>query len=467
MPNQSNYDYEQIDRPYVYGNLERSPNGVLNIGAEGDVGSFSGGADNGTPNQEVQQQLISGQELNNLWIETWIKSRAYKPKSAGFLLEGRQGYIECMKLYVGQGGIEGGSIYIPNRDSPTFSVDEDGNLVATSATISGYIVENEGTFGGSGSDGTLEVSSGTTTIDLGNANLVTKNYSSISITGTGAINFQNPATGGTIVILKSQGAVEITSSAIAAIDLVGMGAQGGAGGAGGNPGAAGADGNNPDSGFVLDTADHYGIGGDSGGTANAAFTNQVFYTDAVNKLHRRCLFLCPGTGGGGGAGGTSAAGPVDGGAGGGGGGGLIIECAGDLNFTGTIDVSGEDGDPGSDYGGANGSGGGGGGGGSYGMAVILYETATSTAGTVKQEGGAGGQGGAGAGSAPLVESGGGGARSFQGAGGGGGGVGPAGNGDTGAGGGGGSGKDSAGNNAGGNAGADASSSVVAQNHYFR
>jgi hypothetical protein len=35
-----------------------------------------------------------------------MKSTYYKPKKNGFLIDGRKGYIECMQLYVGEGGIE-------------------------------------------------------------------------------------------------------------------------------------------------------------------------------------------------------------------------------------------------------------------------------------------------------------------------------------------------------------------------
>jgi hypothetical protein len=88
----------------------------------------------------------------------------------------------------------------------------------TFATISGT-----SKFGGTGADGAL---SGTTSIDLGAAQVVVKNYTSISLTGTQALTFTNPHANGTIIILKSQGNVTITSSAAAAIDASGMGAIG-------------------------------------------------------------------------------------------------------------------------------------------------------------------------------------------------------------------------------------------------
>src|SRR4051794_9740770 len=85
-------------------------------------------------------------------------------------------------------------------------------------------------FGGSGADGALSISSGTTTIACGGAAYVERNYSSISITGTGALAFSGLNTAaGTTAVLRSQGNATITSSATRAIDLRG---------AGGGPGSA-------------------------------------------------------------------------------------------------------------------------------------------------------------------------------------------------------------------------------------
>lgn len=79
-------------------------------------------------------------------------------------------------------------------------------------------------FGGDGSDGALNVSSGTTNIDLGGVQVFIKNYSSISITGTGAVTFSNAHANGTIIIFKCKGDFTVTSSATWAIDALGLGA---------------------------------------------------------------------------------------------------------------------------------------------------------------------------------------------------------------------------------------------------
>jgi len=77
---------------------------------------------------ETEQSSIDGASLNNIWIDTYIKSRNYQPKIQGFHLDGKTGYIECMKLYVGNGGIIGGSLDIPNiTTTNSFHVESDGD----------------------------------------------------------------------------------------------------------------------------------------------------------------------------------------------------------------------------------------------------------------------------------------------------------------------------------------------------
>jgi hypothetical protein len=231
-------------------------------------------------------------------------------------------------------------------------------------------------FGGTGSDGALSISSGTTTVSAASANVLVKNYTSISITSTGSLAFNNPATTGTIVCILSQGNVTLTATT--PITTVGMGAAGGNGGVDTN----GSDGQIP---FRVNThvttASKGGLKGTSigaGSTGGTQFTqNDFIVTQAATAIFKRVEL----TSGGGGAGGGSAG--ATGGAGSRGGGGLYIECQGDINFTGTISVAGTIGANCA----ANGSGGGGGG---AGMCVIVYNTATSVAGTISSPGGAGG-----------------------------------------------------------------------------
>ena len=90
-------------------------------------------------------------------------------------------------------------------------------------------IKNFRKFGGTGADGALNITSGITNLDLGGATIFERNYTSISITGTGQLTFSNPHTNGTIIILKSQGNVTLTSSGNPTIDLRNLGGSGGAG----------------------------------------------------------------------------------------------------------------------------------------------------------------------------------------------------------------------------------------------
>jgi hypothetical protein len=243
-------------------------------------------------------------------------------------------------------------------------------------------------FGGTGTDGALAISSGTTTLDLGGAAFYIKNYTSISITGTGKLAFTNPGTNGTIIILKSQGSVTLTSSTVPNIDVSAMGGQGaptpalsaipgtdGSTGAGtvesGQPGGAGQ-------------AVASGAGGLPVGTAGAA----RFYplTIAGKTIKVAC-------GGGGASGGGAGGGTGDGffaGSGGVGGGALIVECRGALNFTGSIWSNGVAGGNGQISASGAAAGGGGGAGGTV---AIIYGGLTANIGTITCTGGNGGTGG--------------------------------------------------------------------------
>lgn len=271
-----------------------------------------------------------------------------------------------------------------DRDTAPFRVDLAGNVNMTSATIADVPVLTKGFFGGDGSDGALSIASGTTTLDLGNAKVFTKNYTSISITGTGQLTFSNPHASGSIIVLKATGNVTLTSSASPNIEASGMGAAGGAGGAaGGGTGSSGT--------TAVPLSDpgteHRGTGGASGGPVGAAgaiYANTGLYTISPGRYYAFGRFISPGSGGGGGAGGDTG---NTGGAGGRGGGALVIECAGDLNCTGNINAKGSNGANGTVGASTDGSDGGGGSGGSC---LVFYNTATATSGTISDAGGNGG-----------------------------------------------------------------------------
>ena len=233
----------------------------------------------------------------------------------------------------------------------------------------------------------------------------------INIAFGATLNFINPAPNGTAIFLKSQGNVTIAGT----IDVSGMGAEGGSGGPAVviPPGSfSGFDGNGGSYGamsdFIADDIAHEGSPGqgslNSGadttpGPLASAYLNHYLYSNTVEKLSRKNYFLSPGNGGGGGGGGgcdlTGIGGytTAGGGDGGRGGGALLIECAGALDFSGSIIYSGLNG--------ANATpgtipvvtpGGGGGGGGSEGMAFLIYATLAANSGSFVGGGGNGGDG---------------------------------------------------------------------------
>ena len=244
-------------------------------------------------------------------------------------------------------------------------------------------------FGGTGSDGALSISSGTTTINLGATAYVEKNYTSISITGTGVLAFSNPHANGTTIVLRSQGNVTLTSSTAPMLDASGMGAA--------TLTQAASLGESASTIAAVGTVGSAGANA-SGGAAGAAYSVLALelYTDSSNKLLKRIVNLYPGSGGATGANGYVRAGVAGtGGAGGRGGGALYVECAGALNFTTAsgISVAGASGSNGTTATGTCATGGGGGSGGRGGMFVMLYNTLTANSGTVNISSGAGGNGG--------------------------------------------------------------------------
>jgi hypothetical protein len=299
---------------------------------------------------------------------------------------------------VGSSGVPSASnTYVTTDD--VSSAAASGKIVRASGTalpsLGAENLLNNATFGGTGADGALSITSGTTTIDCGNAAVLVRNYTSISITGTGSLAFSNPNTNGTIIILKSRGDVTLTSSAAPMIDARQMGGQGFAGGGGlGTSGSAGR----------ITWAPYLalgGTGGDDNAGANGAGT--VTASSGVNSNSPSIVYTstaasglyplsCGGAGGaGGGASGT-------GGTGGHGGGALLIECRGALNFTTAsgISVAGQNGSSGT----SAGQGAGGGGGGAGGTCLIVYNSLTANSGTITVSGGTGGTGATGGSASP-------------------------------------------------------------------
>ena len=246
-------------------------------------------------------------------------------------------------------------------------------------------------FGGTGADGALAVSSGVTTFNCANAALVIKNYTSISITGTGAIQFTNPATHGTCVVFKSQGNVTLTSSAAPMLDMSGMGAPGGSAGSVGSGsqfvgGSAGSVGNCPIGLVPVTSAGPGGVTG--GGSSSGGAPASLGYPATISQLTSKYPDVFVGAGGGGGGAATGSSSSCTGGSGGTGGGALIIECGGAWNFTTSsgISVAGLAGGALGSHAGSNyQQGPGGGGAGGYFRAY--YNSLTANSGTVVASGG--------------------------------------------------------------------------------
>lgn len=242
--------------------------------------------------------------------------------------------------------------------------------------------------GGTGSDGALSITSGTTTISASSAAYVEKNYTSVSITGTGNLAFSTPATAGTTVAIFIQGGATITTSSTHAIDVRAMGGttssgyiladvqQNGAGTNGGG-GTGGGSTGGPGAGTILanGTSTYYSIIGGAG----------------IPPLSPLTRYAPPGGNGSAGTtGGNNGFSLGSGAAGGLGGGGLYIECAGAWNFTtGALDASGATGGA-SAHNTSGGNQGGCGGGGGGGNILLLYGTLTADSGSYTVSGGAGG-----------------------------------------------------------------------------
>lgn len=262
-------------------------------------------------------------------------------------------------------------------------------------------------FGGTGADGALAVSSGITNIDAGGAQFVIKNYSSIAITGTGAIKFINPHPNGTTILIKCSGPDTLTSSATPMIDCSAMGAAGGTAVASGSSSASTISGNTGTVGKGFGPFNtNAGVGATtSAGTAGAvptALTINSFMFSSWLSVYKYGLFFWLGAGGGSGSAYNNTGGALvlTSGVGGIGGGCLIMECAGAWNFTTAngISVAGAVGGAATGSGTTNGIAGGGGGG-AGGFFLAIYNTLISNSGTVNVAGGTPGANTAGTGNA--------------------------------------------------------------------
>lgn len=251
-------------------------------------------------------------------------------------------------------------------------------------------------FGGTGADGAFSCSSGNTTINLGGASVVVKNYTSISITGTCYVSVVNANQSGSELILKSQGNATFTSSATPMLDASTTGAAGGLGTVV-TAGATGT-GNNGSTAATLAYASpsvggvggQANTGGGTGGTSPGTFVAYTFTN--VSQTPYLNVFVGSGGGGGGGQGGNPST--YKAGDGVRGGGAIVIEVGGALNFTTAngISVAGQNATSSANVTSGTGASAAGGGGGGAGFFEMLYNTLTANSGTVNISGGTGGAG---------------------------------------------------------------------------
>lgn len=186
-----------------------------------------------------------------------------------------------------------------------------------SSTLRGW-----GLFNGTGVDGALTISSGTTTVSAAGASVLEKDYTTITINGTGALAFSNPAAKGTTIILRAA-VCNITSTAQYAITTQDMGGQAGTGGTSPTDGSS-ANG--------IYTSVGGGPKGPTSGSSNAAAPSAP---NLATSTFSRMLNLIPGAAGGGGSG-------VGGRNGGNGAGALELDC-GSWNVSTTINLAGRPG----------------------------------------------------------------------------------------------------------------------------
>ena len=266
------------------------------------------------------------------------------------------------------------------------------------------------TFGGTGGAGPLEVTEGTTILEYG-----VHDFSGIHIAAGATLTVPGPSANG-VLLLRSRGDCTLAGT----IDLRGLGARGGFSAANGD-GQAGLQSNDGldhrgRKGFSYNQNDERVAGGGGGGGAAEAGVTGGYsghkgydqtsgkggaqlahvlarFTPFYVRMTGRRLFAVGSGGGWGGFVGKLSE-EAQPGAGGNGGGALILECAGALTFTGTVDVRGGDGGNGKLDGVpvSSGCGTGGGGGGAGGSILLVCEQLDAAEGTVLVAGGSGAAG---------------------------------------------------------------------------
>lgn len=292
-----------------------------------------------------------------------------------------------------------------NGNTDIVAAQQGGGAFGTPSALNKFVTEeylSSIVYGGDGSDGILNVASGTTTIDLTTKEIW--QYESITIASGATLTFTGGTAGDKLPVLKCKGNFT-NEGTITTVGLAGVAAVGGLkASVDTGIGTAGSgehgdevtirfvDGTLPGSGRLGTGASRaVALGSGTGGVGGAAApkNSTYFFPYSINGT-------CGGSGGGGISGNVGT--PGDGGAGGAGSLGLVLEVVGNFNNTGTINLNGQAGTAGQNSPG-NGSNswssgaGGGGGGGAAGSLVVKYSGSLTSLGTITTAGGAAGSGG--------------------------------------------------------------------------
>ena len=103
-------NYSNFTRPYDH-YLNRSPNDPTfdqyekstdsGVDTGSPSGNTSGGANNADNNGNTENQPVKDNgSLGDVWINTFIKSTNWKPKTTGFYIDGQTGYAEFQNVYI-------------------------------------------------------------------------------------------------------------------------------------------------------------------------------------------------------------------------------------------------------------------------------------------------------------------------------------------------------------------------------
>lgn len=307
------------------------------------------------------QVAIVGIQPINVDEHTWLANNGL-PVSGGTLLPASSSGVLCTGP---SSGVTSGHLMVASGTNCNL-VDGGAAPAALLTSVPPWLQ-----WYGDGSNGALNVTSGTTTLTSGEYNYTTCNISAGAIVVATTTPYQAP------LIIRCNGTATIAGTVSWSPNTGGANGNataanyGGAGGGGGGGTAAGTAGSNVN-GVNGGTAGVASGGTGSAGTAAGGQLQKIFLSFGANYQSGQD---CGGANGGGG--GSTGAGT------GGRGGGCIVIVAPSLNFSGTCDVSGVAGGAST----ANNAGAGGGGGG--GICLLRSPSMTNT-GTFTVTGGAGG-----------------------------------------------------------------------------